>query len=511
MFFHKLRKQTKWIIIFVCIAFALTLLYVGGTGFFGTPQGTVEAVARVNGRDINVLALQQAVLSQVNMYRQFGQEISPVQEEDVRFLALRQLIDQEIMRQAAERERIPVDRAELNARIDEIKEFYGSSFRQVLMREGITERQLRDLLRTEMQMEALRNRESTVQVTDDEVRAEYERSLLELNARHILISPEMVDEDLDWDGALQKAQEVYARLQAGEDFAAVAQEVSDDEVSAIDGGSLGWIRADTPFVPEFLDALFSLEGDSISEPVRSQFGYHLIQVTDRRQVEGEPFEEIKEQLRARLEEVRGMQRFEAWLNQEREKADVAILDPQMRAHQFVQSARYDQAIDQYKQAIEARPFDPYLHYRLANVLERVEAYDEALEAYKEAVELGPTDPQLWFSLGQAYEERGAVDEAVEAYVRTSELSDNIFIHQILEQIFLELDRPDLADAERERIEEIRAAIEEQQRLLQEQVELERQFLEQLQAQQQQAEDEAAEGDSAAEDDDAAAEGDDTKE
>ncbi len=499
MFFNKLRQQMKGIIILVVVAFALTLLYVGGAGVLTNQQPTAEAVARVNGTTIDALELRQAYLAQVNMYRQFGQNVSRVQEEAVRFNTLRQLIDYEIMLQAAKDERVTPSRTELDERMNQLKEYYGESFRDILRQQGMTEREVRDLISEEMQVEAIRTQKSSVAISDADVRAAYDRSLIELNARHILVEPEpLEDGGLDWDSARAQAEELSARLADGADFAELAKEHSDDTGSAESGGEIGWVSADSPLVSEFIDALFALEVNEVSAPVRSQFGYHIIQATEQREreTEAEPFEDVKESLREQLESERGEAQFLAWLNEKRENAEVAILDPQLRAYQFVQNNRLDQAIAQYREAISANPGDPYLYYRLASVLDRVDAADEALDAYKTAAEMGSGDPQLWFALGQAYQEREENEQARDAYVRASELSPNdLVVHQILQQIFTELGEEELAEAEATKITEIQAIYEEQARQQQEQQAREQELLKQLEAARQSDE---AEGDGAPE-------------
>jgi parvulin-like peptidyl-prolyl isomerase len=80
--------------------------------------------------------------------------------------------------------------------------------------------------------------------------------------------------------ALARAQEVRRRLEAGEDFATLAKEYSDDPSSANTGGDLGWFGKGR-MVPEFEQAAFSLEPNVISEPIKSQFGYHLIEVLEK--------------------------------------------------------------------------------------------------------------------------------------------------------------------------------------------------------------------------------------
>ncbi len=99
------------------------------------------------------------------------------------------------------------------------------------------------------------------------------------NARHILIMP---DELTDDDAAREKLAAIREQLLAGEDFADIARRESDDPGSAPRGGDLGWNGPNT-FVPEFNAVLAGLEPGQISEPFRTQFGWHLVQLIDRRQ------------------------------------------------------------------------------------------------------------------------------------------------------------------------------------------------------------------------------------
>ena len=81
--------------------------------------------------------------------------------------------------------------------------------------------------------------------------------------------------------ALARIIEVQQKLGAGEDFAALALAYSDDPGSKTQGGDLGWFARDQGLVKEFEDAAFSLEPGKLSDPVKTQFGYHLIQVDEK--------------------------------------------------------------------------------------------------------------------------------------------------------------------------------------------------------------------------------------
>jgi peptidyl-prolyl cis-trans isomerase C len=102
----------------------------------------------------------------------------------------------------------------------------------------------------------------------------------EIHARHILLPTE------------EEAKAALARVKAGEDFAKVATEVSKDPSG--DGGDLGWFTKDR-MVPEFSEAAFKLKEGEISEPVKTQFGWHIIKIEGIRTKSFPPFEQVKDQ------------------------------------------------------------------------------------------------------------------------------------------------------------------------------------------------------------------------
>jgi peptidyl-prolyl cis-trans isomerase SurA len=106
-----------------------------------------------------------------------------------------------------------------------------------------------------------------------------ERHMVEqTRARHILIKPDTVNTDEE---VQVRIQQIEIRLHGGEDFATLARANSQDTLSAAKGGSLGWLnKGDT--VPAFEEALESLAPGEISPPVKTQFGWHLVQVQERR-------------------------------------------------------------------------------------------------------------------------------------------------------------------------------------------------------------------------------------
>lgn len=110
------------------------------------------------------------------------------------------------------------------------------------------------------------------------------------------------------DDAEARIEALRERLVAGEDFAALAAEVSDDPGSARAGGDLGWVERGM-MVPAFEEALFALEEDTISAPVRTEFGWHLIRVDEVEQLGGATFEDAREELLAAYRRRQAEDRF----------------------------------------------------------------------------------------------------------------------------------------------------------------------------------------------------------
>ena len=145
------------------------------------------------------------------------------------------------------------------------------------------------------------------------IEAEVPSTQKQVWARHILVADEAA------------ANKVVERLKNGEDFAALAQELSSDTGSAVKGGDLGWF-ASGAMVPEFETAAFALEkpGDYTATPVKSQFGYHIIKVEGRREARHPSFAEVKDQLREDLTKEKGLARYQDYLKGLRQKAKLTI-------------------------------------------------------------------------------------------------------------------------------------------------------------------------------------------
>ena len=147
-----------------------------------------------------------------------------------------------------------------------------------------------------------------------------ERTMVDqLRVRHILLRP---NEILDEAAAQQKMIGIRAQIEGGDDFATVAEAVSDDTASANDGGNLGWLSpGDT--VPEFEQALAELPLNELSQPIKTRFGWHLIQVLERRS--HDTTDEMKrEQCARQIRAAKAEEERELWARRLRDQAFVDI-------------------------------------------------------------------------------------------------------------------------------------------------------------------------------------------
>ncbi len=146
-----------------------------------------------------------------------------------------------------------------------------------------------ELARTKLLMEALLQNEAKAAVTDDAMKKVYADATKdmgneqEVSARHILVENE------------DEAKKIAADLKKGGDFAAIAKEKSKDPGSKDQGGDLGFFSKDQ-MVPEFAEAAFKLDKGQISDPVKSQFGWHVIRVDDKRAKQPPTFDQVKDQI-----------------------------------------------------------------------------------------------------------------------------------------------------------------------------------------------------------------------
>ncbi|MFH7830735.1 peptidylprolyl isomerase PrsA [Bacillus luti] len=172
-----------------------------------------------------------------------------------------------------------VDDKEVDKKYDEMKKQVGDQFDTLLKQQGLKEETLKNGVRAELAQE--KAIEKTI--TDKELKENYKP---EIKASHILVKDEAT------------AKKVKEELGQGKSFEELAKQYSEDTGSKEKGGDLGFFGPGK-MVKEFEDAAYKLKKDEVSEPVKSQFGYHIIKVTDIKEPE-KSFEQSKADIKKEL-------------------------------------------------------------------------------------------------------------------------------------------------------------------------------------------------------------------
>jgi foldase protein PrsA len=198
---------------------------------------------------------------------------------------LAQMIGETLISQAAREAGISVEPPRVKAEIAKLRAELGPSFESVLAQYGMTEQDLAESVELSLLVFDLSTAHVSLTEEDlrryfEEHRAEYEEPE-QVRASHILVETE------------EEAREVQRLLSEGADFAELAREWSIDRGSSVRGGDLGFF-ARGAMVRAFEDTAFSLAPGQISEPVQTEYGYHIVHVTDRVDVVPAVFEEMRD-------------------------------------------------------------------------------------------------------------------------------------------------------------------------------------------------------------------------
>ena len=256
---------------------------------------------------------------------------------------LEQMIQKEIQIQLATRTGIKVSDDAVNQAIAGIARRNNmrlEDFIAAVEAQGLSYQALREDIRDDISIDQLRQREIArkIVVTDREIAnqletlegldgtengAEDKKMIVsETRARHILMRPSVV---MDETKIRTTLADVRSQLVAGADFTELAKQYSEDP-TADQGGELGWLPRGAT-VPEFQQVMDALEPGQVSEPFRSRFGWHLVQVLERRQRDATD-EALREQARQLVLQRKLEEASAAWVRRLREEAYVEIrLDP----------------------------------------------------------------------------------------------------------------------------------------------------------------------------------------
>ena len=241
------------------------------------------------------------------------------------------LVQREEFRQAADGLGVEVSEKDVDKSEDELVKtrFDGNrkEYEKALKQQGLTPEQYRSTLETSVLAQKLYDEVTKeTKVTDQDILAYYAQNSSQYgtpesrDVRHVLIAEKGADGQVDFEKSKAKADQIYADLKGGADFATVARESSEDPGSKDSGGKLTISRGQT--VPEFDKMSFELDEGELSKPVKTQYGYHVIEaVSAVRPAKTTPLDEVKASIRTTLLQQKRNEVMTAWVEDLRSEYD----------------------------------------------------------------------------------------------------------------------------------------------------------------------------------------------
>ena len=299
--------------ILLCALVSFALAGCGGGG--GSEDVPPDAVAVVDGQEVAKSdyesLIAQAKKSYKNQKRDFpkagSQEFQTLKNQAVQYLVQREQFEQE-----AESLDVNVTDKQVSARLAKIqKQYFGGDkkkYEKQLKEQGLSDKQVRNDIRAQIISERIFAKVTKdVKVTDTQVEDYYNKNKTQYSqpesrdVRHILVKSKA------------KANDIYNQLKAGADFAALAKKYSEDAGSKANGGKLTISKGQT--VAPFDKEAFRLKKNEISKPVKTQFGYHIIQpLSDTKPAKVTPLKEVKDSIEKQLKQTKKNEAMTKWVD-----------------------------------------------------------------------------------------------------------------------------------------------------------------------------------------------------
>ena len=314
-------------------------LLVGVAILFVAGCAPAEPTANVDSQAKKIVTFEGGEVTQGEL-DEFAEQ-SGVPKDDPQYQAtvqqiLPQLVSVEIAKAYAQQHNITVSDKEVDQELAKLKEQVGDQARasgqdisnqeaygQALKQNNITEEQLRQDLRESILpvQEVQEKVASDAEPSDEEIQKYYEQNKEaqfttpeQRCVRHILFNKDQKE----------KAEDVKQKLENGGDFAKLAKEYSQDPGSAEKGGDLGClVKGET--VPEFEKAAFGAEQGEIVGPVETEFGYHILKVTDVKPEQTRSIQEVESQIRSQLAAEKQTEEFNKWIEEQKKERNVKYL------------------------------------------------------------------------------------------------------------------------------------------------------------------------------------------
>lgn len=434
----------KGIFITIAIVFAATMFYgLGSIGLKGGFNGreTNMGLARVDGREVDKFRFNQIVNRIIG--GQAGQ-IDPLSLFYIQSSALAQLIDFEIIAMEAEKHE-SASGDEINKAVEDIMKANKipdkATFNKLLKAQGgFSVDDLKRTIKEEIVSQRMISKiRGGVTITPDDLR--------EIRTQHILIST-MGPKAKKQNDAKKTAEELLDKINKGADFAALAEEYSDDPGSAKNGGDLGFFKK-SAMVKEFSDAAYALKPGQVSGIVKTAYGYHIIKMNESRVIGNANRDQL---LKEKQDNA-----FQMWVISLKAKAKISIENHLFKAFDLQMKGNPVLADEEYKKAIKAQPSNVYSYIFHADFLSKSNSPEAAAAEYDKASEIAGPDPYAHLYIGKAYLAAAKFKEkAGEEFKKASILAgENRQIREELAKQFKALKLNDLLSQENAKIEKLK--------------------------------------------------------
>jgi parvulin-like peptidyl-prolyl isomerase len=315
------------------------LLGCGGGGGAKLPSDAMAQVGTVT------ITQSQYDKKLAELEKQLGSQVPNKQTQAAEYKIFQQqvldyMVTLEIAKQKQASLKVSVTDAQIQAQIDQIKAMFGgdeAQFAAALKQQNLTLEELKVNLQEQMLVQGLITAvtvDATVpaaaaQAYYDAHKEEFKVPEARLT-RHILFAPKTTDAsttptDAQWAEAKARADKIRKDIMSGSDFSQMAKENSDDAGTKDLGGDLGEVQKGA-MVPAFEEATFALEEGEISQPVKTEFGYHLIQVQTITAAKTQTFAEVKDVIDAQLLDEAMQKMWEAWVVKMKKELNVIYRD-----------------------------------------------------------------------------------------------------------------------------------------------------------------------------------------
>ena len=281
------------------------------------------AAATVNGKKIPISKVSNALdkFDDTAQFDQLAQQSDPqAVKRQFQQGYLSQLIQTEIFRIEARKLGIEVTDEEVTARIEEFKQQFPSeeAFENALSQQGFTMVQLRQAVSDQLLGNKIRAKVTEgIGASEQQLRRYYETHLekyRQTHAQHILVDKKPLAQKI------AKQLQSAPKARVAKLFGSLANKYSKDTSNKTKGGDLGW-TSPGQFVPEFESAMNELEVGQVSDPVKTQFGYHVIRVIDRRAT---PFSQVESGIQTELSGGRVDAAWQRWLVAAYKRAEIKV-------------------------------------------------------------------------------------------------------------------------------------------------------------------------------------------